>query len=87
MFCIFIILAKTRLFHVGGRLSFSFSKFSLSSAFWSLDTDLQFRYELHDRSYEINTVIQAIISASLRYSIIQTDDVTKSDLISLLQHN
>lgn len=49
-----------------------------SFAFWSLDTDLQLGYEVYDKSYEINAVIQAIVAASTRTNLIQTDNKTKT---------
>lgn len=53
-----------------------------SLAFWSLNTDLQLGYEIYDRSYEINAVIQAISTAASRNSVIQTDIQTQSALVS-----
>lgn len=47
-------------------------------AFWSLDTDLQLGYEIYDRSYEINSIIQAISTAASRSSLIQTDTQTSN---------
>ena len=47
-------------------------------AFWSLDTDLQLGYEIYDRSYEINAIIQAISTAASRSSFIQTDTQTSN---------
>lgn len=54
-----------------------------SSAFWSLDTDLQLGYEIYDKSYEINSVIQAIVTAATRNNVIQSDDKTKRAVNSL----
>lgn len=48
-----------------------------------MDTDLQLGYEIYDRSYEINAVIQAVVSAASRNYVIQSDDKTKSALTSL----
>ena len=42
-----------------------------------MDTDLQLGYEIYDRSYEINSVIQAIAMTGTRSFIIQNDDATK----------
>lgn len=54
-----------------------------SSAFWSLDTDLQLGYEIYDKSYEINTIIQGIVSSSTRSNVIQSDDKTRAALNAL----
>lgn len=42
-----------------------------------MDTDLQLGYEVYDKSYEINAVIQAIVAAATRSNLIQTDDKTR----------
>lgn len=55
----------------------------LSDAFWSLDSDLQLGYEIRDRTYEINSILQAISTAAARNNIIQNDDTTKRALVSL----
>lgn len=52
-------------------------------AFWSLDTDLQLGYEIYDRSYEINAVIQAVVTAASRSYVIQNDDKTKGAISAL----
>lgn len=62
-----------------GEISFLTSK-QQSSAFWSLDTDLQLGYEVYDKSYEINAVLQAIATAASRQYVIANDDDTKMAL-------
>lgn len=44
---------------------------------------MQLGYEIYDRSYEINAVIQGIVSASTRSYVIQSDEATKAALNSL----
>lgn len=54
-----------------------------SSAFWSLDTDLQLGYEIYDRCTEINALIQAIATLASRNDVIQTEEPTKSAISGL----
>lgn len=62
-----------------GKITFLTSK-QQSSAFWSLDTDLQLGYEVYDKSYEINAVLQAIATAASRQYVIASDNDTKMAL-------
>lgn len=61
-------------------LSIFLSSKHQSTAFWSLDTDLQLSYEVYDKSYEINAVLQAIATAASRQYVIASDDDTKMAL-------
>jgi hypothetical protein len=48
-----------------------------------LSTDLQLGYEISDKSSEINSVIQAITTATSRSNVVQSDDKTRIALNSL----
>lgn len=45
-----------------------------------MDTDLQLGYEVYDKSYEINAILQAIATAASRQYVIASDDDTKMAL-------
>ncbi|KAG5683132.1 hypothetical protein PVAND_012432 [Polypedilum vanderplanki] len=62
---------------------FFITAINITSAFWSLETDLQLGYEIYDRSYEINAAIQAILAAAARNNIIQTDSNTRAGVAAL----
>lgn len=48
-----------------------------------MESDLQLGYEIYDRAYEINSAIQAVVTASSRNYIIQNDPTTQSAVIAL----
>ncbi|CAO1405747.1 unnamed protein product [Diamesa hyperborea] len=49
-----------------------------SNAFWSLDSDLQFGFQVYDLANDINANIQAASTAAARNYIVQTDDNVRS---------
>lgn len=48
-----------------------------------MNTDLQLGYEIYDKSYEINAVVQGIVTAATLSNVIQSDDATRAALNSL----
>ena len=64
-------------------MSFIFLRSQESTAFWSIGTENQFSYEIHDRSVLIKEALNEIFIATSRPQTIQKDTKTKAALSAL----